>query len=98
MASRSCDGESGADARRFEGSDPPLEYIGRCVPSRYGDTLSSGLISSAPQIVASGAARVTPRGERDATPRIDPDPFPVFVPVLMRELGNSPRGVSEGGA
>ena len=26
------------------------------------------------------------------------DPFPVFVPVLMRELGNSPRGVSEGGA
>ena len=26
------------------------------------------------------------------------DPSPVFVPVLMRELGNSPRGVSEGGA
>lgn len=26
------------------------------------------------------------------------DPCPVFVPVLMRELGNSPRGVSEGGA
>ena len=26
------------------------------------------------------------------------DPLPVFVPVLMRELGNSPRGVSEGGA
>ena len=26
------------------------------------------------------------------------DPFPVSVPVLMRELGNSPRGVSEGGA
>ena len=25
------------------------------------------------------------------------DPSPVFVPVLMRELGNSPRGVSEGG-
>jgi hypothetical protein len=26
------------------------------------------------------------------------DPFPVSVPVFMRELGNSPRGVSEGGA
>ncbi len=26
------------------------------------------------------------------------DPSPVFVPVLMRELGISPRGVSEGGA
>ena len=26
------------------------------------------------------------------------DPSPVFVPVLTRELGNSPRGVSEGGA
>jgi len=26
------------------------------------------------------------------------DPSPVSVPVLMRELGNSPRGVSEGGA
>jgi hypothetical protein len=26
------------------------------------------------------------------------DPLPVSVPVLMRELGNSPRGVSEGGA
>ena len=26
------------------------------------------------------------------------DPSPVFVPVLMRELGNSQRGVSEGGA
>jgi hypothetical protein len=26
------------------------------------------------------------------------DPSPVFVPVLMREMGNSPRGVSEGGA
>ena len=26
------------------------------------------------------------------------DPSPVFVPVLMRELENSPRGVSEGGA
>jgi len=26
------------------------------------------------------------------------DASPVFVPVLMRELGNSPRGVSEGGA
>ena len=26
------------------------------------------------------------------------DPFPVSVPVLMRELRNSPRGVSEGGA
>jgi hypothetical protein len=26
------------------------------------------------------------------------DPSPVFVPVLMREFGNSPRGVSEGGA
>ena len=27
-----------------------------------------------------------------------PDPFPVSVPVLMRELWNSLRGVSEGGA
>ena len=26
------------------------------------------------------------------------DPSSVFVPVLMRALGNSPRGVSEGGA
>ncbi len=26
------------------------------------------------------------------------DPFPVSIPALMRELGNSPRGVSEGGA
>jgi hypothetical protein len=26
------------------------------------------------------------------------DPSPVSVPALMRELGNSPRGVSEGGA
>ncbi len=26
------------------------------------------------------------------------DPLPVSAPVLMRELGNSPRGVSEGGA
>jgi hypothetical protein len=26
------------------------------------------------------------------------NPSPVFVPVLMRELENSPRGVSEGGA
>ena len=26
------------------------------------------------------------------------DPLPVSVPVLMREMGNSPRGVSEGGA
>jgi len=26
------------------------------------------------------------------------DPSPVFVPVLMRGLGNSPRGVSQGGA
>jgi hypothetical protein len=34
-----------------------------------------------------------------ATYDYDPsDPSPVFVPVLMRELGNSPRGVSEGGA
>jgi len=24
--------------------------------------------------------------------------LPISVPVLMRELGNSPRGVSEGGA
>jgi hypothetical protein len=29
---------------------------------------------------------------------IGDDPSPVFVPVLMRELGISPRGVSEGGA
>jgi hypothetical protein len=29
---------------------------------------------------------------------LGPDPSPVFVPVLMRELGISPRGVSEGGA
>ena len=29
---------------------------------------------------------------------IPADPSPVFVPVLMRELENSPRGVSEGGA
>jgi hypothetical protein len=26
------------------------------------------------------------------------DPIPVSIPALMRELGNSPRGVSEGGA
>jgi hypothetical protein len=26
------------------------------------------------------------------------DPLPVSIPVLMREMGNSPRGVSEGGA
>ena len=26
------------------------------------------------------------------------DPFPVSAPVLLRELRNSPRGVSEGGA
>jgi hypothetical protein len=26
------------------------------------------------------------------------DPSPVSAPALMRELGNSPRGVSEGGA
>jgi hypothetical protein len=30
--------------------------------------------------------------------RIACDPLPVSIPVLMREMGNSPRGVSEGGA
>ncbi len=29
---------------------------------------------------------------------LEVDPSPVSAPALMRELGNSPRGVSEGGA
>jgi hypothetical protein len=35
---------------------------------------------------------------RRAADRWLADPLPVSVPVLMRELWNSPRGVSEGGA
>jgi hypothetical protein len=43
--------------------------------------------------------RRVPRTRRVSCRRCPtPDPSPVFVPVLMRELGNSPRGVPPGGA
>jgi len=44
-----------------------------------------------------GPANVARQG-RHLDDRRGRDPTPVFVPVLMRGLGNSPRGVSEGGA
>lgn len=44
------------------------------------------------------AARAKRLGAKSRAAEQAIDASPVFVPVLMRELGNSPRGVSEGGA
>ncbi len=61
-----------------------------------GATLLS--VSDLDASTALGARVFVGRRVDDSWGREAGDPFPVSIPALMRELGNSPRGVSEGGA
>jgi hypothetical protein len=76
-----------SDVYGIEATSPPDRLVSDC---RSVPEMSSATDRTPP---SPDSTCNTPPGNRDRG-----DPSPVFVPVLMRELGISPRGVSEGGA
>jgi hypothetical protein len=97
------------DHSRLAGSDSGNSLI--AASSLNGLTLALGMEPAAPghdlllgcdiggvtvvRLIAEGGMGRVYEGKQE---KPSSDPSPVSVPALMRELGNSPRGVSEGGA